>query len=170
MLNMMRMRLHFRISPLLYTEAQEVDLRLPDPLLSTRDPKVLCASHSKHYSTKHLLSRVGLIHKYCISVSDIHDNIFPPKSPRIGRVLTITLAAVAWPGDGDCISCTECSQVAGLIQKVGRNSSKAPSLHASVLCFKWICSNHAARTQQNVQFQPCSLILLVVILQFLFFL
>ena len=80
MLNMMRMRLHFRISPLLYTEAQEVDSRLPDPLLSTRDPKVLCASHSKHYSTEHLLSRVGLIHKYCISVSDIHDNIFPRKS------------------------------------------------------------------------------------------
>ena len=29
-------------------EAQEVDSRLPDPLLSTRDPKILCASHSKY--------------------------------------------------------------------------------------------------------------------------
>ena len=37
---------------------------------------------------------------------------------------------------GTAISCTECSQVAGLIQKLVETprSSKAPSLHAAVLC------------------------------------
>ena len=47
----------------------------------------------------------------------------------------------AWPHQlhwgervmGTAISCTECSQVAGLIQKVSRSSSKAPCLHAAVL-------------------------------------
>ena len=34
---------------------------------------------------------------------------------------------------GTAISCTECSQVAGLIHKIGRDSSKAPSLRAAVL-------------------------------------
>ena len=32
---------------------------------------------------------------------------------------------------GSAISCTECSQMAGLVQKVGRDSSKAPSLCAA---------------------------------------
>ena len=40
-------------------------------------------------------------------------------------------AALGWPGTA--ISCTECSQVAGLI---GRNFSKAPSLCAAVFCSK----------------------------------
>ena len=38
-------------------------------------------------------------------------------------------------GDGEmgtAISCTECSQVAGLIQKIGRSSSKASSLNVSM--------------------------------------
>ena len=34
---------------------------------------------------------------------------------------------------GTAISCTKCSQVAGLIQKVGRSSSEASSLRAPVL-------------------------------------
>ena len=34
---------------------------------------------------------------------------------------------------GTTISCTECSKVAGLIQKVGENSLKASSLHAAVV-------------------------------------
>ena len=34
---------------------------------------------------------------------------------------------------GTPISCTKCSQVAGLIQKVSRNSSKVSSLRAAVL-------------------------------------
>ena len=33
---------------------------------------------------------------------------------------------------GTAISCTKCSQVAVLIQKIGRSSSKAPSLCAAV--------------------------------------
>ena len=37
---------------------------------------------------------------------------------------------------GTAISCTECSQVAGLIQKVGRSSSKASSLRAAVFRLK----------------------------------
>ena len=39
-------------------------------------------------------------------------------------------------GDGEmgtAISCTKYSQIAGLIQKVGRDSPKAPSLRAAVL-------------------------------------
>ena len=34
---------------------------------------------------------------------------------------------------GTAISCAKCSQVAGLFQKFGRDSSKAPSLCAAVL-------------------------------------
>ena len=41
---------------------------------------------------------------------------------------------------GTAISYTKCSQVAGLIQKIGRSSSKAPSLHAAVLCMTFFCS------------------------------
>jgi len=37
---------------------------------------------------------------------------------------------------GTAISCKECSQMAGLIQKVGRDSSKAPSLRAAVFRLK----------------------------------
>ena len=37
---------------------------------------------------------------------------------------------------GTAISCIECSQVADLILKGGRESSKAPSLHAAVLSFE----------------------------------
>ena len=39
---------------------------------------------------------------------------------------------------GTAISCIECSQVTGLIQKVGRSSLKALSLCAAVLCSKII--------------------------------
>ena len=49
---------------------------------------------------------------------------------------------------GTAISCTECSQVAGLIQKLVETprSSKAPFLraavlHAAVFCSKILCSN-----------------------------
>ena len=39
---------------------------------------------------------------------------------------------------GTAISCTECSQVAGLIRKVDRSSSKLPFLCAAILCLIWI--------------------------------
>ena len=45
---------------------------------------------------------------------------------------------------GTAISCTECSQVAGLIQKVDTSSSKAPSLCAAVCssCSCFVCMHY----------------------------
>ena len=45
----------------------------------------------------------------------------------------ILSAMLQWPEDGTAILCTERSQVAGLAQKAGRISSKAPSLCAAAL-------------------------------------
>ena len=44
---------------------------------------------------------------------------------------------------GTAISCTECSQMAGLIQKLVVDFSKAPSLCEAVLCAAVLCSNIA---------------------------
>ena len=43
-------------------------------------------------------------------------------------------SSLAALGMRTAVSCTKCSQVASCIQKVGKNSLKASSVHVTVLC------------------------------------
>ena len=89
-------------------------------------------------------------YKMCPCRTHIHEQSMKPhlsknickptcfaKSPTAhpGRVSANTMPHQLHWGDwemGTAISCTECSQVAGLIRKVGRCSSNAPSLPFTV--------------------------------------
>ena len=70
----------------------------------------------------------------------------PLRRTRLGEYQASS-AVLRWREMGTVFSCTKCSQMAGLIQKFGRDSSKAPSLcaavlHAAVFHLKIVRSDH----------------------------